>query len=62
MNRRLAPICFAFLFAFAAFAQTPATPNLSGAWVLNVAKSKPHKGTTLGPQAWIFPTAGSSQS
>lgn len=46
--------------AFAALAQSTATPDLSGTWVLNAGKSKVSKKVVLDPETLVIKCAGDS--
>jgi membrane-bound inhibitor of C-type lysozyme len=59
-HRVLAVIGSAILFAASTIAQAPATPDLSGTWKLNPAKSKVAKKTTLDPETLVINCAGAS--
>jgi hypothetical protein len=58
--RVLAIIGLAISLGVPAFAQTPAAPDLSGTWKLNVQKSKLAKHVTIGSETLVIKCAGNS--
>ena len=54
VRKPLIAISLAILLAFSALAQTATPPDLSGSWVLNLAKSKLGKHATIGSETIVI--------
>jgi len=60
LRQLLIAVTVALAVAFAALAQNSAPPDLSGTWVLNLAKSKVPKHATIGSETLVIKCAGDS--
>jgi hypothetical protein len=60
VRQSLITISLALAVAFSALAQNPATPDLSGTWVLNTVKSKISKHVTIGAETIVVTCTNST--